>query len=92
MKNLLPALRARFRLRVIGDGEGLRRALAEGDHSEVQELAHKLSGLGGTFGFPEVSTLAERLELQAEAGATNAELQRAAAPLLLELQRIADAG
>ena len=46
----------------------LRQAMARDDHAEVMEQAHQLKGLGGSFGYPEITAHATRLEAAIKAG------------------------
>ncbi len=67
----LEVLRARFRERVRGDLatlndaldalEGGRRTAAE-VHAEMRAVLHRLAGAAGSFGWPEIGTLAGTLE------------------------------
>lgn len=46
--------------------EAARDALAAGDpeaEADVQRIAHNLRGSGSTYGFPEITAAAEKLEL-----------------------------
>jgi HPt (histidine-containing phosphotransfer) domain-containing protein len=63
------------RLRAIVPGylEGRRRdilavltALDNGDYEQVRTVGHKMRGSGAGYGFPEITTIGERLELAAE--------------------------
>lgn len=60
----MAALQARFVARCAGDLARLRELFAAGAHEadETQALAHSLAGAGATFGFPDVSTAAGRLD------------------------------
>jgi len=60
----MAALRARFAARCAGDLARLRELAATGgiDSDEARALAHSLAGAGATFGFPDVSTAAGRLD------------------------------
>jgi len=84
-------LRQRYRERAGERLLALDRALAAGDCAAAENIAHKLAGSGASFGFPQVSQLAEPLELAANAGADIADLRHLAEPLLAELGRIAQA-
>ena len=84
-------LRQRYRERAANQLRALEAALASADREATATVAHKLSGSGAIFGFPQVSRLAEPLELAAEKGGDEAELRRLARPLLAELARIAQA-
>jgi CheY-like chemotaxis protein/HPt (histidine-containing phosphotransfer) domain-containing protein len=63
------------RLRAIVPGylEGRRRdilavltALENGDYEQIRTVGHKMRGSGAGYGFPEITTIGERLELAAE--------------------------
>ena len=45
----------------------LRAALASSDHQEIRRIGHNLKGVGGSFGFPELTELGGRLENAARA-------------------------
>ncbi len=61
-------LRAGFLASLDGFAARLRQAMAGDDHAEAAEEAHKLKGLGGSFGYPEITELAARLESALKAG------------------------
>ena len=82
-------LRRRYQKRAGEQILALNGALAAGDCGGAENIAHRLAGSGASFGFPQVSQLAERLELAANTGADMANLRRLAEPLLAELRRIA---
>jgi HPt (histidine-containing phosphotransfer) domain-containing protein len=42
--------------------ESLRQALAANDFQKVCELAHRMRGVGGSYGFDYVTTLGRRIE------------------------------
>src|SRR3954471_19139114 len=42
-----------------------KEALQAGDLNSLESMAHKWKGNGATFGFPELGTLGEKLELAA---------------------------
>lgn len=64
----LAALAARFGQRASADRAALAQALAAGDFIAVRDIAHKLAGLAGMLGHPEVSEAALALETAAEDG------------------------
>jgi CheY-like chemotaxis protein len=45
----------------------LQTALASSDHQEIRRIGHNLKGVGGSFGFPELTELGGRLENAARA-------------------------
>jgi len=51
-----------------GDLEALREALAAGDATTVEELGHRMKGIGGGYGFEYVSTAGAAMEEAARAG------------------------
>ena len=64
MTDVLDALRARFLARCVSDLAHLQR-LAENDELgslEMRNLVHSLAGAAGTFGFPEISLAAGRID------------------------------
>ena len=62
MTDPLQALRAQFIDRCRADLARLE-ALPEGD-DEVTSVVHRLAGAAGSFGFPEVSRLAAKIDLR----------------------------
>ncbi|MGH1344961.1 MAG: Hpt domain-containing response regulator [Nannocystales bacterium] len=50
------------------DYSRMRAALSEREFDEIGRLGHRLKGSGGSFGFPELSTIGELLETAARAG------------------------
>jgi CheY-like chemotaxis protein/HPt (histidine-containing phosphotransfer) domain-containing protein len=49
------------------DVAAVRKALSGGDFLSIQRLAHTIKGLGGSFGFAEITKMGEELEQAAEA-------------------------
>ncbi|MEO8797160.1 MAG: Hpt domain-containing protein [Polyangiaceae bacterium] len=49
------------------DVAAIRKALVTCDFEAIANIGHKLRGNGATFGFPELGTIGERLELAARA-------------------------
>ncbi len=50
---------------ILRRGEDLERchqALVNADFETIEDIAHRMKGNGVTFGFPKISTLADRLE------------------------------
>lgn len=74
-------LRERFLARAGEDRLALLEASAAGDAAAVRRVVHGLAGAGGTFGFPEVSEAAQRVEDALDEGASAEGVQ----PLCLEL-------
>ena len=70
MEAKLGALRDRFRARMFTERAALQgivtdleRGAPSSEHEdEIRRLAHGLSGAGGTFGFPAISSCAAQLE------------------------------
>lgn len=65
----LATLAARFRERAMADWAALSeiaadldRGKAAGHGQSVQQIAHRLAGAGGTFGYPGISAMAAELE------------------------------
>jgi len=65
-------------------------ATGEDEHELLARTAHSLAGTGGTFGFPELSGRAARLEqaLTGEGGAEPGRVRAALDELVAELRRI----
>ncbi|WP_328820708.1 hybrid sensor histidine kinase/response regulator [Permianibacter fluminis] len=57
---MLEQLSKQFAARLSGDLDGLRQGLADADWSRLKGQLHKLKGAAGTFGFPAISSQAER--------------------------------
>jgi HPt (histidine-containing phosphotransfer) domain-containing protein len=64
MNAALELLTQRFRARCAEDRRALAALSAVGDADGVRNLAHKLGGAAGTFGFASLSDAALRLEDQ----------------------------
>lgn len=63
MTDPLEALRDRFRLRAVRDGERIKQLWAENAASdELRGLIHDLSGAAGIFGYPSVSDAARVID------------------------------
>ena len=64
MSDVLAELRARFLQRCVSDLARLRNLSSQGRlaSDELKALAHSLAGAAGTFGFPEISACAGRLD------------------------------
>jgi HPt (histidine-containing phosphotransfer) domain-containing protein len=60
-------LGATFRAQLPDRLAELRRLAGEGRLDELRAIAHQIAGRGGTFGAPEVTTAARRVEDAAEA-------------------------
>jgi len=61
-------LAARFAARAADEREVLAASLASGDREEVAERTHKLAGVAGMFGHPEITKAALAVEAAAEQG------------------------
>ena len=48
--------------------EALRAALAASDFAQLRQLAHRMRGVGNSYGFDQVSELGKRIEDGAKAG------------------------
>ncbi|NBW11747.1 MAG: Hpt domain-containing protein [Caulobacteraceae bacterium] len=70
MTDPLAPLRARFRLRAAEDLTRLQALRQAGDAAELRRLAHGISGAAGTFGFPDLSEAAGRIDDDYVAGQT----------------------
>jgi len=65
----LAPLKAKFANRLAGEVEALRTAWARRDRDTVIDRAHKLAGIAGMVGAPEVGEAALQLEETARSGA-----------------------
>ncbi|HJV22446.1 MAG TPA: Hpt domain-containing protein [Holophagaceae bacterium] len=70
----LAALKTAFLSQLGSRLDELEAAWRAGDYAEVHRQAHKLAGTAGTFGVPEVSTLARTLEHRLTRAREGAEL------------------
>lgn len=70
----LAALRGRFRARLAEEREQLRVALESDDRETLARVAHRLAGSAGTFGAPEISDAAARVEQCLDEGGTGEEI------------------
>ena len=61
-------LAARFAARAADERDALAVSLSSGDREEVAERAHKLAGIAGMFGHPEITKAALAVEAAAEEG------------------------
>ncbi len=66
LQRRLGELRLRFIDRARQDHGRIQGALAAGDLALVHQLAHRLHGIAGTFGFTAVTTAAAELETAIE--------------------------
>jgi HPt (histidine-containing phosphotransfer) domain-containing protein len=57
--------------RRLQDCEDIRNLLNEGRINSIPPIAHQIKGAGGSFGFDEVSTIGESLEIAALAADTD---------------------
>ena len=64
LKELIPGFLANRRK----DITTLRDALAKGDRAQLQSTGHSLKGVGGGYGFAEMSTIGAEIEAAAKAG------------------------
>jgi HPt (histidine-containing phosphotransfer) domain-containing protein len=62
----MAVLRERFLARAERDRLALIEAEAAGDGEGVRRIAHGLAGASGTFGFPELGTIARSVEYAEE--------------------------
>jgi HPt (histidine-containing phosphotransfer) domain-containing protein len=69
----------------------LQLAFETGNLAELARFAHQLKGAGGSYGFPQLTPIAARLEMMAKQGADDAAL-RAALDHLIALTRRLRAG
>ena len=64
LKELIPGFMANRRK----DVTTLRDALAKGNCAPMQSVGHSLKGVGGGYGFPEMSAIGTEIETAAKAG------------------------
>ena len=85
MTDPMEALKARYRARCAIDLAALETLLNDDVRcgEALRRIAHSLHGSGGTFGFPDISDAAARVEeaLIADGATTDAELETLAATL-----------
>ena len=65
----MAALAARFASRAQAERDALHHALETGDRAALTAQAHKLAGIAGMFGHPQIGAAALELESAAESGA-----------------------
>lgn len=85
----LAPIRERFRSRCAEDAASLRSALAQEEDALARSLSHRLAGLAGTIGFPDISNAAADLEEAIDAALPRARVAEEAAALLALLDRAA---
>ena len=56
-----------FVARLVDQVEAMRKTHAGGRHEELQRLAHKLKGAGGSYGYPMLTEVCKALEIAAKA-------------------------
>jgi HPt (histidine-containing phosphotransfer) domain-containing protein len=66
MPEISPATKERYLLRRRTELDHMRKLLSEQEYSLIREFAHQIKGNGATFGFPELSEHAEKLESAAQ--------------------------
>ena len=64
---MLAQLSKQFVARLPADRDGLQQELAASDWPQLKGRLHKLKGAAGTFGFPDISALADRVYQQLHA-------------------------
>lgn len=67
----------------------MRDQLAAGDAVSVRQLAHRLKGAGGSYGYPRISGLARRIEALCDRGASAEDVVDAVERLGEEADRLA---
>lgn len=70
IESKMAELAARFASRAAQERKVICEAIVAGDRAIVAERAHKLAGLAGMMGHPEITTSALALEAAVEAGRT----------------------
>ncbi len=68
------ALLPEYVMKRILDVEQMRSALAQGNHTLLGQLAHRIAGTAAPFGMPEVGALAREIEIAPPAATTTAGL------------------
>lgn len=72
---------ARFRAKLPARVEEIETAWRAGDKARAEAAAHKLAGAGATFGLPEASEIARRLEAAFSGGGEDGAIARDIAAL-----------
>lgn len=67
--NQIAALRRRFLDRTEGDLVTLVAAVERGDFEQIRSISHRIAGIAGVFGFPELGAKARFIEDALELGA-----------------------
>jgi two-component system, sensor histidine kinase len=68
VQTVLAGIARRFRQKLAEDIDGLQREQADDDRAALAERLHRLKGSAGSFGFPQLSTLAAGVEARLRAG------------------------
>jgi HPt (histidine-containing phosphotransfer) domain-containing protein len=92
----LAALTDRFRQRALAERDELSQLAALFDRGEampsdrdnVQRIAHRLAGAGGTFGFPRISACAAELDTLATNAPTGHRLAESCRAVVIEIDRL----
>ncbi len=63
MADPIAEAQARFRAKLPARIDEIESAWRDGDAARAEAAAHKLAGAGATFGLPEASAIAKRLEI-----------------------------
>jgi PAS domain S-box-containing protein len=72
-----------FVARLAGQVAEMQKALASGQHATLQRLAHRMKGSGGSYGYPQLTDVAAKLE-----SAVRADDLAAARPALDQVQDV----
>ena len=88
MSDRLDELRQRFRDRAATHAVELEDALRTGDNACLTQIAHRLSGSGGTFGYPEIGRLAETVERAADTELSTTQLKCVVRALIEAIRRM----
>lgn len=77
-----------FAAELPGRAESLENYLRDGDHEELQRLAHQLKGAGGGYGFTAVTEVAASLEQALKEGADESVVKDSTAALCETLRAV----
>jgi signal transduction histidine kinase/DNA-binding response OmpR family regulator len=84
---VIHGLMSEFRAELAASGGTLAHAAERGDFEQATQMAHRLKGVAGTFGFPELATLAFAVE-RAARSATPIALREATTAFLEESRAV----
>lgn len=85
----LAAIQERYRSRLRTTRDSLTAAITRRDRSMLQQMAHKLGGSAGTFGYSALAQAANSLEELLARDSTESGMIESATEVLFELDQIA---